>query len=587
MSSAAQTLTRTAPLAKASARFNGRPPPGPSLRSALGERLDAWTRACQSERWAMRAEAEAAERASEGAERAVWLHLLGRWDIGGPDPLRGLLRLEEAAREAESAGDHPLFIQSLLQATRGAIRAGDLNRAFETAAKAREEAAAASSLRDEADALVCLGYIHGERDEPEPYAALTERALTLARAASDGALTALALCNLGGALLRQRRFEEARAAYDEGQRLATELGQTLVRALIYAGRGGIHCEQGQFREGLDLYAASASLLRELDNPYQIARHHLLVAGYFNAAGQSSMALREADLALAIGEARGFQGVVSLAQKARSAALEAQGDVGAALRALQTHVQIQSRMDAAATEQRLRALEARHEARLARQQVEAERTRSAALEESNEALRAALAREEQLRGELLRFARIDTLMGIANRRHTDALLQEAAARVPPGGPPLCLAIFDVDHFKLVNDQFGHATGDLVLIELGRRILSVTRDIDIVGRWGGEEICVGFVEAPAAAGLLAAERIREAIGGTPIDTPRGPIPVTVSGGVTVVGQSRDAIIVGLLEADRALYRAKAAGRNRVLAAGPDDRGLPDHFDVDPPASPGAHR
>lgn len=535
----------------------------------------------------MRAEAEAAERASEGAERAVWLHLLGRWDIGGPDPLRGLLRLEEAAREAESAGDQPLFIQSLLQATRGAIRAGDLNRALEAAAKARDEAAAAGSLRDEADALVCLGYIHGERDEPEPYAALTERALTLARAASDGALTALALCNLGGALLRQRRFEEARAAYDEGQRLATELGQTLVRALIYAGRGGIHCEQGQFREGLDLYAASASLLRELDNPYQIARHHLLVAGYFNAAGQSSMALREADLALAIGEARGFEGVVALAQKAKCAALEAQGDVGGALRALQTHVEIQSRMDAAATEQRLRALEARHEARLARQQVEAERTRSAALEQANGALRAALAREELLRGELLRFARIDTLMGIANRRHTDALLQEAAARVPPGGPPLSLAIFDVDHFKLINDQFGHATGDLVLIELGKRILSVTRDLDIVGRWGGEEICVGFVETPEAAGLQAAERIRDAIGGRPFDTPRGPIPVTVSGGVTAVGQSRDAIIIGMLEADRALYRAKAAGRNRVLAAGPEDRGLPDHFDADPPASLGAHR
>jgi diguanylate cyclase (GGDEF)-like protein len=128
-------------------------------------------------------------------------------------------------------------------------------------------------------------------------------------------------------------------------------------------------------------------------------------------------------------------------------------------------------------------------------------------------------------------------------------------------PFCLAMIDVDHFKNINDSYGHQTGDEVLMEIANRIRRAVRDFDLVGRWGGEEFLVLFNNCSLVAAKIVCDRIRGLICENPIRTPSGGIKVTVSIGLSewnIRFQSPKNLIAA---ADQALYSAKGNGRNRV--------------------------
>lgn len=156
---------------------------------------------------------------------------------------------------------------------------------------------------------------------------------------------------------------------------------------------------------------------------------------------------------------------------------------------------------------------------------------------------------------------DSLTGLWNRRMILDQLGSELSRARRDGKPLAVAIADLDHFKRVNDSFGHATGDAVLREAAKRMRSAVRDCDFIGRYGGEEFLLVLPGCDGAAGRLVAERVRGRIAAGPVQTDEGLVPTTVSLGLawsaTAVVKS-DALIDA---ADDALYRAKAEGRNRV--------------------------
>ena len=126
------------------------------------------------------------------------------------------------------------------------------------------------------------------------------------------------------------------------------------------------------------------------------------------------------------------------------------------------------------------------------------------------------------------------------------------------------MLDLDHFKQVNDRPGHGAGDDVLREVARRIQATVREIDVPARYGGEEIAVLLPETGLDTAREVAERIRLAVMDAPIDTRKGPVPVTLSAGVAVLDGRKGDLATLLEAADKALYQAKAAGRNRVAAA-----------------------
>jgi diguanylate cyclase (GGDEF)-like protein len=168
------------------------------------------------------------------------------------------------------------------------------------------------------------------------------------------------------------------------------------------------------------------------------------------------------------------------------------------------------------------------------------------------------RNQALLGRLAAEARTDPLTGLLNRRGLDERADVEIARARRDGAPLAIASFDLDYFKRVNDEWGHETGDRVLVRLGRLLTVHARDIDTVARVGGEEFVVLLPGTAATGAAVFTERVRTALAtSTPEDLP----PVRVSAGI-VASREPDDLPQLLQRADAALYAAKRAGRNRTV-------------------------
>jgi two-component system cell cycle response regulator len=165
-------------------------------------------------------------------------------------------------------------------------------------------------------------------------------------------------------------------------------------------------------------------------------------------------------------------------------------------------------------------------------------------------------------ELDRISRTDSLTGLHNRRHLEDELQRQRNTARRHHDQLAVVLFDIDHFKHVNDTYGHPTGDLVLCEFARRLGQELRAGDIAGRWGGEEFLIILPRTDLAGAVHIAERIRIVTAATPITTAGQEITITVSGGCALgPAQDPDELIQIV---DTRLYQAKAAGRNQIVAA-----------------------
>jgi diguanylate cyclase (GGDEF)-like protein len=163
-------------------------------------------------------------------------------------------------------------------------------------------------------------------------------------------------------------------------------------------------------------------------------------------------------------------------------------------------------------------------------------------------------------QVTRLATVDPMTGLSNRRHFLALADAAVSASGSAHRPLSAIMIDIDHFKRVNDSYGHRVGDRVIEEVGARLRSAMREGDIVGRYGGEEFAL-LVPAGAGSATDVADRLLELVRGEPIETPAGPMHITVSVGVAHQAVVHD--LAALLErADQALYRAKRRGRNQVV-------------------------
>ena len=163
--------------------------------------------------------------------------------------------------------------------------------------------------------------------------------------------------------------------------------------------------------------------------------------------------------------------------------------------------------------------------------------------------------------LRRLATTDSLTGLFNRRHMTYLAEKELARFERSGHPVGFLVLDVDHFKGINDAHGHEVGDLVLSGVADIIRAELRTQDLIARWGGEEFLVVLPDTGGDRAQASAERVRVAISGYNWQQRVGiPVSVTVSAGVSELRKGDD-LSAAINRADRALYRGKARGRNRV--------------------------
>lgn len=185
----------------------------------------------------------------------------------------------------------------------------------------------------------------------------------------------------------------------------------------------------------------------------------------------------------------------------------------------------------------------------------------AADQANRALAAALVREQSA-------ARSDELTGLANRRHLFEFGSQLFELAQQQGKPLSLVMFDLDHFKGINDRHGHQGGDLTLQHVARMAETQLRSTDLLARYGGEEFAILLPDTTLDGALQVAERVRAVIADQALQLGETPLQVTVSVGIAGMSGRDDRLDRLIGRADAALYEAKNSGRNRCVV----DRGSP---------------
>lgn len=174
-------------------------------------------------------------------------------------------------------------------------------------------------------------------------------------------------------------------------------------------------------------------------------------------------------------------------------------------------------------------------------------------------------------EVHKLATTDGLTGLPNRRHFFSIMNKELERSVRYTHTISLAILDIDHFKQINDTFGHLAGDSVLQAVTKTCLETIRKADIIGRFGGEEFVILMPETTQQSAQRAMERLRKKVELLEINTKRGTARVTISVGITFISSGERIDLEMFLDrADQALYRAKENGRNQVWVWNPHEQG-----------------
>lgn len=369
--------------------------------------------------------------------------------------------------------------------------------------------------------------------------------------------------NMGNALGTLGRLDEARGYLEEALRnliphdsVAT-VEMRLNLAAVYIG--------------LELYDLAVDLIAEAETICEAGEHGLAHSNVYFIRGRleakrghrfaSTVALLQArELAVRNNTLDSMQQILRLL--AENARLES--DFEAACIYLEEFIAFRERVFADAVEARSRSYGVIHRVEWTQKEAHLVRQQNDELQLLNKRLVATLGEKDALHAEMTRQMVTDELTGISNRRHVMEFGRREFERYRRLEAPLAVVMLDIDHFKSINDRFGHAAGDEVLRGIARCIGTAVRTIDAYGRWGGEEFCVVLPGASVETARRIAERIRRSIS----ECTHGDIlpagSVTASCGVASVSNVHRSLDDLLGDADRALYAAKHAGRDRVAIA-----------------------
>ena len=539
--------------------------PSPRLARALrmlkgedSDRWRAWVRVCAQ----FSVDQPAAARAAPPISGLLGGLIEGMLTSRSGDLYGGGELLSEVITQARIAADEPTLTWALYERGRAFGMAGDIAEA----AKVLSEATRLSH-RTHMPVVGCMaeggiGMLFAQEERSVEYERHTRAALLIAQRTGDVQGEAHTLCNLGGSLTTQGRYADAEAAYVKGYRLAVEHSLIRIQALALAGRGAMSIEQGDTLVGQQLYDAAREQIMPLGDHYQIGYNELVAARHLLRAGAPEAALCRIERAALCGRENGLAEIEVRAAELRSELLEATGRIKEALAASRESLRrerarIDKRVEAStrAGERSIRAL-------LALKRIAWERRRREELEASEQKLRAALAEETRLRTLLQETARTDSLTGIPNRRAHESDIRALLKDAERTNRHAAQLIVDIDHFKQINDTYGHSVGDEVIVGVAERLVGAIRASDRVARWGGEEFTICALGVGLLGARKLAETIRQSVKSTAFTTTVGPISVTVSiGGTVNAPGALDSERMFRL-ADAALYRAKREGRDQWI-------------------------
>ena len=374
-------------------------------------------------------------------------------------------------------------------------------------------------------------YHHRQRNEPDQAQAALERArhhgrqsVRLARRHADTYRLVVTQGNFGEVLGLAGEYDESQRVLLETAQQAQQHGYRAVELRTRHNIGEILILQGRPEAAIAELQATLTALDSNDQETTRVRVHSALYRACKAAGQFEAALHHCE----------------------------------AYHALELHrAGLQKEAQARLMVNRIEVESALRDGERAQLDAEVQRQRSMALEADNRQLEARTA-------ELQRDTLEDQLTRLGNRRRVDEELPRIFARARESGQPLCVAVADLDHFKGVNDRFGHGVGDNVLRAVSHLFRVKTRSSDLLARTGGEEFLFAFVDTPLDTARDICERLRASIAAHPWNELAPGLVVTLSLGLCMAsseGTTQDLIDC----ADAALYAAKRGGRNRVNVGG----------------------
>ena len=486
-----------------------------------------------------------------------------------------LERLDQLERQAQARGW--TAEQALAQVNRGALRSqmGDLaggQRDLLTACRAFQR------LDDEIELAECHGQLANHYGRAGDRDAALRLSRQLVERASDRGLRhelGIRLYNLAKQLADKEEWPEARTRYEQALVIEREKNDAVGIAYNQRGLGEVLVAQQQADLALPLLREARTTFTAMTLPDLAELAAITEAEALQQLGRHAEAL-----AVLAPIERTVRERTSLANPLRFARVRAQAqaalgqwrEAAASLKELQemTLKQHRGQLDAQSAGLRLQFDRERDEARLETLEAAAAQNRQLTVLSIVAAALAVLllvvtatyaVYKVRLARRLQNLAMTDTLTGLPNRRAMEARAAQLEGRGAEDGG-FAVVLLDLDHFKTVNDRHGHAGGDRVLAEVGRRLPPLLRQQDRLGRWGGEEFLALLPGTDGDSARHVAERMREAMRAEPVPLDDGRvIEITASLGVAAgaPGESLEAV---LARADLALYRAKAQGRDRVV-------------------------
>ncbi len=365
--------------------------------------------------------------------------------------------------------------------------------------------------------------------------------------------------NLSVVYLNQGDFNQALSYGQESvqQYQAENNPQGESKALNRVGE--IYFLMGLADEALAHYHAALEICEETEYKPGAAKSHTLIGEMAFQQGNNTQALHHLVMALEFAEACLNQKRVFEVHLLLSQVYQQEGRYQEALEHYRLYHEIKEAVfdDDIAT--KIKSLEIIH--RLQETQKDRETFRL-----ENVALMREIEERTKVQTELERIVTLDPLTELKNRRHFFELVQREMERSQRYSRPLSMIMLDIDHFKMVNDQFGHLVGDKVIVEVSIRILKTLRKVDVACRYGGEEFAILLPETPLDQAMMVANRLWRIISKLPAVSSELKISITASFGVASYEGGGSMTPDTLLDrADQALYIAKNNGRNQVAAYG----------------------
>lgn len=386
-----------------------------------------------------------------------------------------------------------------------------------------------------------LGYLHEDQGRLTAAEVQFREALRTANDHRERSFTATAELALAHVHLLRREFGPARALLDQAEQHKREAGDASERLTLVFYRGAVLVGLGQPEAGVRLISRAIDGWSQSDQPRYLAEALADRARAYETLGRTDAALRD------------YKRLLEVRQRLHANMLNQQG---------QWAREQFATSERQAENVRLQATQQAQAAQLVAAQ-QARRWQGVALLASAlllAALGTLLWRQYLLSRQLRALTVTDPLTRVLNRRGIEIQASQSLAQARRNHAPTCVLIFDIDHFKRVNDEQGHATGDVVLTRVAAVARAALRPYDLIGRVGGEEFLVVLPGTDLATGRLVAERVRQQVQASPWDDLHPDLRITLSWGLTGVRDDEQDLATPLRRADVALYQAKHAGRNR---------------------------